>query len=123
MFVKVYTDVGKKCPVIMTARVIRQESSNYHIKYLSPTGDKYNGKQIYRFEDSVYEIDDDSITEFMDSSDGFIPIEDGFIKDESDSDYYPTSESDSESESVSYDESENEYEDDECDWGEENYDD
>lgn len=112
MFVNVYTDIGKSRPVILTAKVVQREGQNFKIQYLSPTGDKYNGRPLYQYEDKVYTVDEESITECHDENDeeciGYKKVEFGFIEDsESDSEYQPScSDVESESESMYEEESE-----------------
>ena len=117
MIVQVLTDIGKKKPVVLSAKVIESKDSVYKIKYLSPTSDMYNGKRLYRYENEVYDIDEESITEKVNDEFfiGFKKVEDGFIKTDSESDYVPSEDesyySDSSSESVTeseQDEEENE---------------
>lgn len=129
--VKVYTDIGLKKPVILIAKICKQSpKKRYHIKYLSPTDTKHNGKRVYNYENIIYEIDDSSISEYLNTDNerdiGYHKIDDGgFIKmSDIDSDYEPSaSDEDDESESESLvDEDENE-EDEEEDFSEEEDDD
>jgi len=113
MFVNVYTDIGKSRPVILTAKVVEREGQNFKIQYLCPSGDKYNGKPLYQYEDIVYTVDEESITECHDENDeeciGYKKVEFGFIEESSDSssEYQPScSDIESESESMYEDESE-----------------
>lgn len=104
MIVQVLTDVGKKKPIIMNAKVIDKSDTTFKIQYLSPTSELFNGKRLYKYETDVYEIEEDSITDTVidERCIGFKKIdEDGFIKTDSDNDYCPSeSESDYDSESV-----------------------
>lgn len=105
MLLKVFTDVGKPKPVALFAKVFKKiKKGHYQIKYLSPTTERYNGKLIHKYEEDVYDIDDDSIIEYIKSDEksiGYTIIDDiGFIKDDTDSDY-ELSESESEKESLS----------------------
>lgn len=111
MFVNVYTDIGKSKPVILTAKVIQREGQNFKIKYLSPTGEKYNGKTLYQYEDQVYTVDEESITECKDENDeecvGYKRVEFGFIEESDESEYQPScSDIESESESMYEEDSE-----------------
>lgn len=112
MFVNVYTDIGKSRPVILTAKVIQREGQNFKIKYLSPTGEKYNGKTLYQYEDQVYTVDEESITECKDENDeecvGYKKVEFGFIEEsDTESEYQPScSDVDTESESMYEEDSE-----------------
>jgi len=102
--VKVWTDAGGSKPVAMLARVVEERDGVYTVQYFSGTEDRDHGRIIYRYEDETYEIDDDSITEYLDSVDesdvGYIKIaEDAWVKDsESDEDYVPSEEEDEEGE-------------------------
>jgi hypothetical protein len=102
MIVRVYTDDGHKRPVNLLASVVKENEGIYHIKYLSPTDDIFEGKQIFKFEDEIYDIDDTSITEFLDELPGFRQVEQGYVKDDTESEYCPSEDLDSESESYSY---------------------
>lgn len=88
--VRVFTDVGGLKPVHLIAKIFEIRESTYMIRYLSPTDDKKHGKIIYRYEDETYEIGDESISKYMDTSDesdlGFRSIGDGgFIMTDNDS--------------------------------------
>lgn len=106
--VRVWTDIGQKKPKPLLARIVSTKSKIYTIQYLSPTEDRLKGKTIYRYEDDTYEVDDDSIYEYLSLSNeldmGFNEIESGYIKDDSDEDYIP-SEDEPESEDASDDDS------------------
>lgn len=92
MIVQVLTDVGKKKPIVLCAKVVETNDSVYKIKYLSPTSDLFNGKRLYRYETETYEIDEESITEKLNDEifGGFKKVDDGFIKTDSDTDYIPS---------------------------------
>lgn len=104
MILKVYTDVGEDKPVAMYAKVCEKNGDIYTIKYLSPTRDRESGKVVYRYEEETYEITDDSIMEYIPGDElniGFVESIDGYVKDDSDSDYESDSDSiESESESL-----------------------
>ena len=127
---RVWTDVGQKKPKPLLARIINTKSKMYTIQYLSPTEDKLKGRTIYRYEDETYEIDDDSIYEYLSLSNeqdmGFTEIENGYIKDDSDEEYMPSDGSENEEtddeteEDESGEEDEEEFEDDDYS-DEENY--
>ena len=109
--VRVWTDVGARKPVALLAKVVEKDGVIFTIRYLSECEDK-----IWRYEVDTYEIDDDSITEYLNTDHeddiGFVQAEDGFVKlmGEEDDDYVPT---DEDSEEVSDDEEEEEFEDEE----------
>jgi hypothetical protein len=95
--VRVWTDVGARKPVPLLAKIVEKNGVIFTIRYLSESDDK-----IWRYEEDSYEIDDDSVAEYLktDSEEviGFVPHDDGFIKIDSDSDYTPSSEEDTEDE-------------------------
>ena len=102
--VRVWTDVGARKPVALLAKIIEKDGVILTIRYLSESAD-----HIWRYETDTYEIDDDSIAEYLktDKEDdiGFVAHEDGFLKVESDEDYVPSDE-ESDAESDSFEESE-----------------
>jgi hypothetical protein len=114
--VRVWTDVGSEKNVSLVARIIETNGPIFTIQFLSPTETKdKHGCTIYKYEDETYQIDDDSITHYLDTSDegdiGFVSIGEGeWIRtgDESDEDYIP-------SEEDSDDDDEEDEEDDEVD--------
>lgn len=120
--IKVWTDAGGSKPVAMLARVIDERDGLYTVQYFSATEDRDHGRIIYRYEDETYEIDDDSITEYMDSVDesdmGYIKIaEDAWVKDSSDSDEdYVPSEEDEEGEEEEEEDPEDEEDEDQEDY-------
>jgi len=91
--VKVWTDVGGKKPVALLAKIIERDGVILTIKYLTAGKD-----QIWRYEQDTYEIEDESIAEYLKTDDetkiGFIASGDGFIEEEinSDDDYEPDEE-------------------------------
>ena len=97
--VKVWTDVGGRKPAALLAKIIEKDGVIFTIRYLT------SGKDgIWRYEDDTYEIDDDSIAEYLKSDNetdiGFIATDDGgFIREEeSDKDYEPSGSEDDEEE-------------------------
>ena len=98
--VRVWTDVGSDKNVSLVARIIETNGPIFTIQFLSPTEFKdKHGCTIYKYEDDTYQIDDDSITHYLDTSDegdvGFVSVGDGeWIRtsDESDEDYIPSEE-------------------------------
>jgi hypothetical protein len=102
--VRVWTDVGSRKPVPLLAKIVEENGVIFTIRYLSESDDK-----IWRYEEDPYVVDDESIAEYLKTSDesdvGFSPIDDGFIKVESDDDYVP---SDEEEEDEDEDEEESE---------------
>jgi hypothetical protein len=91
--VRVWTDVGSRKPVPLLAKIVEENGVIFTIRYLSESDDK-----IWRYEEDTYEVDDESIAEYLKTSDecdiGFAPLEDGFVKIESDDDYLPSDEED-----------------------------
>lgn len=89
--VRVWTDVGSRKPVPLLAKIVEENGVIFTIRYLSESDDK-----IWRYEEDTYEIDTDSIAEYLKTSDesdiGFSPFEDGFVKVDTDDDYVPSDE-------------------------------
>ena len=120
--IRVYTDNGGLKPVHLLAKIFDVRDDTFSIRYLSPTDDTKHGKKIYRYEEEIYQVTDESISEYLnvdDESDiGFTELPcGGFIYTDSDSDYAPdedcSDEDDSESESVSVVDSDEDPEDEE----------
>jgi len=117
--VRVWTDVGSDKNVSLVARIIETNGPIFTIQFLSPTETKdKHGCTIYRYEDETYQIDDDSITHYLDTSDegdvGFVSVGEGeWIRtsDESDEDYIP-SEEDSDDDEDDDEEDEEDFEED-----------
>jgi hypothetical protein len=90
---------------------VHTQDEVFTIRFLSPTEDKdKHGRTIYRYEDDTYEIDDDSVTHYLETDIeediGFKAIdESGWVRenDDPDDEWVPSDE----------DEDENEDEDDE----------
>lgn len=96
--VRVWTDVGARKPVALLAKIIEKDGVILTIRYLSESDD-----HIWRYETDTYEIDDDSVAEYLKTESelelGFVAHEDGgFLKVDQDEDYVP-SEEDGESDS------------------------
>ena len=91
--VRVWTDVGSRKPVPLLAKIVERNGVIFTIRYLSESDDK-----IWRYEEDTYEIDNDSIAEYLKTDDeqdvGFRPCDDGFVKTDSDEDYVPSDEED-----------------------------
>jgi len=108
--VRVWTDVGARKPAALLAKIIEKDGVILTIRYLSESDD-----HVWRYETDTYEIDDDSIAEYLktDKEDdiGFVAHEDGFLKVESDEDYVPSEEDESDSYEDSDDEESDEDED------------
>jgi len=104
--VRVWTDVGSDKNVSLIARIVETNGPIFTIQYLSPTENKdKHGCTVYKYEDEMYEIDDDSITHYLETSDegdiGFVSTGNGeWIRtgDESDDDYIPSEEDESDDE-------------------------
>jgi hypothetical protein len=116
--VRVWTDIGQKKPKPLLARIVNSKAKLYTIQYLSPTEDRIKGRTVYRYEDETYEIDDDSIYEYLNLSTefdmGFVEVEGGYIKDDSDCEYVPSGSENEESDEAT-DEEDTEDDDDEED--------
>ena len=95
--VRVWTDVGARKPAALLAKIIERDGVILTIRYLTESDD-----HIWRYEEDTYEIDDDSIAEYLKTDReedlGFMIHDDGFIKVESDEDYVPSSEDESDDE-------------------------
>jgi len=96
-FVRVWTDVGARKPVPLLAKIVERDGVIFTIRYLSESDDK-----IWRYEDDEYEVDDESIAEYLNTENeedvGFVPSGDGFIKADTDEDYVPDEEDEDEDE-------------------------
>ena len=97
--VRVWTDVGARKPVPLLARIEEKDGVIFTIRYLSETT-----KGIWSWEDDTYEIDDDSIAEWIGTDEaedaGYTEVDDGaWIREDSDSDYIPSESDTSESSS------------------------
>ena len=129
--VRVWTDVGSDKNVSLVARIIETNGPIFTIQFLSPTETKdKHGCTIYKYEDETYQIDDDSITHYLDTSDegdvGFVSVGEGeWIRtsDESDEDYIPSEEDSDDDEEDEEDEEDFEEDDVEEDDVEDDYDD
>jgi len=110
--VRVWTDVGARKPAALLAKIIERDGVILTIRYLTESDD-----HIWRYEEDTYEIDDDSIAEYLKTDReedlGFMIHDDGFIKVESDEDYVPSSEDESEDEEDDMTEEEDEEENEE----------
>jgi hypothetical protein len=111
--VRVWTDVGARKPAALLAKIIEKDGVILTIKYLSESSVDH----IWRYEDDTYEIDDDSVAEYLNTDSeleiGFIQREDGFVRIDSDEDYVPSDEdSDSDEEDESLEDSDEDEEDD-----------
>ena len=103
--VRVWTDIGTGKNVSLYARVVSEHDGVFTIQYLSQTEDKQHGRTIYRYEDDTYEVDDNSITHYLETDIeedvGFKRIDEtGWIReaDEEDDDYVPSEEDDDDEE-------------------------
>lgn len=106
--VKVWTEIDEngKCQSL-PAKIVSKKGNVFKISYLSPSDERDSKhRRIYKYEDDVYEVTDESITEYLDSSSeldlGFQNIgDDKFVKydytsEDEDSDYVPDEEDDDE---------------------------
>lgn len=124
--VRVYTDTGDIKPVNLLAKIFDIQDKTFSIRYLSPTEETCHGKKIYRYEEEVYEVTDESISEYLDTSDegdlGFKELPcGGFIYTDSDSDYAPDEDSDMSSDISESVVSEDEYGEEEDDYEDEDW--
>jgi hypothetical protein len=63
--VRVWTDIGARKPVALLAKVIEKDGFILTIKYLSEGPD-----HVWRYEDDTYDIDDDSVAEYLKTDHG-----------------------------------------------------
>lgn len=109
--VRVWTDVGARKPVALLAKIEEKDGVIFTIRYLSETA-----KGVWAWEDDTYDIDDDSIAEYLKTDViedlGFRAFGDegAYVKYESDEDYVPETSDEEESDD---DEEDEEDEDDE----------
>lgn len=109
--VRVWTDVGARKPVALLAKIEEKDGVIFTIRYLSETA-----KGVWAWEDDTYDIDDDSIAEYLKTDViedlGFRAFGDegAYVKCESDDDYVPETSDEEES-----DDDEEDEEDDETD--------
>lgn len=129
--IKVWTDTGRGKPAALIAKIIHTNPPNMTIKYLSKTDEEYKGCTIWRYEDETYEIDDESVTEWLETDEeleiGYkvLPHDtEAFVYYESDGDYAPSEEEgsdDGDDESVEDEDYEDDFGDDyedeeDCAW-------
>lgn len=115
--VRVWTDVGQKKPKALVAKIFKKKGGVYTIRYLSAIPE--NAK-VFRYEEDEYEVDDDSISEWLETDIegdiGFDSQPDGsYIKIDSDPDYEPSESEESESDFEDEDEDEDEEEEESLD--------
>ena len=131
MIVRVWTDIGTGKNVSLVARIVDTKDAIFTIQYLSPTEDKdKHGCTIYRYEEETYEIDDDSITHYLDTDDetevGFKQTDCGGwirIDEESDDDYVPSEDDEDDEEDEEDDEEDDIEDEDDVDDYEDDYED
>jgi hypothetical protein len=116
--VRVWTDVGARKPAALLAKIIEKDGVILTIRYLSESDD-----HIWRYETDTYEIDDDSVAEYLKTNSeteiGFVEHEDGFLRVDSDEDYVPSGEDASESDSYEDSDDDDEAEEEDFDEDEE----
>lgn len=112
--VRVWTDVGARKPVALLAKIIEKDGVILTVKYLTEGSD-----HVWRYEDDTYDIDDDSIAEYLKTDHeediGFRIHEDGFLKVDLDEDYIPSTSEDSSDEDDEEDVEEDDFAEDEED--------
>jgi hypothetical protein len=99
--VRVWTNVGQKKPKALLAKIFSSaEGPVYTIRYLSADSEEDDhGRVIHKYEDESYEVDDDSVAEWLGLDDeteiGFTSVGEGaWVKGDPDSDYVPESSED-----------------------------
>jgi hypothetical protein len=130
--VRVWTNVGQKKPKALLAKIFSSaEGPVYSIRYLSADSEEdEHGRLVHRYEDETYEVDDDSMAEWLgfdeEADIGFTCIGDGaWVKGDPDSDYIPDSDEEDETDEeedapTEDDEAEEDYGDDDDEGPEEN---
>jgi ribonuclease E len=88
------------------------------MRYLSSVSE--DGRTIFRYEEDSYQVDDDSVAEWLGTDDetdlGFIQIDDdSWVKEDNDSDYVPDSSEEEDSTDEEEDEEDEEEEEEEND--------
>jgi hypothetical protein len=126
--VRVWTDTGNKKPSALLAKIIDNKPPVYVIRYLSKTDQEYKGCTVWRYEDDTYEVEDDSISEWLETDDelevGFKTIGDeAFIFYDSDTDYVPSDDDDDDETTTDDDDDEEDAEEFSDDYDESEYDD
>jgi len=122
--VRVWTNVGQKKPKALLAKIFSSaEGPVYTIRYLSSESEEDDhGRLIHRYETETYEVDDDSVAEWLGVDDeedlGYTRVSEGaWVKGDPDSDYVPDSSDEDEDteddEDEPTDEEEEEYEEEE----------
>lgn len=96
--VRVWTNVGQKKPKALLAKIFSSaEGPEYSIRYLSSVSEEDDkGRTIFRYEDDIYTVDDESICEWLGTDEetdvGYSCAGAGaWVKGDSDSDYVPDS--------------------------------
>jgi hypothetical protein len=110
--IKVWTDLGGRKHVALLAKILEKSKRGvYTISYLSVTEDKDHGRPVYRYEDEHYEIDDEHICEYLNTSDeadaGYATTQETgwYVKQsDSDDDYVPSDDEESDDEESDVDE-------------------
>ena len=102
--VRVWTDVGQRKPVPLLAKIIERNGVIFTIRYLTE-----GAGGVWSYEDDTYDVDDESISEYLNSESeeslGFMKIGDNeFTKDSSDDDYVPSDDEDDDDEEDEEDE-------------------
>ena len=125
--VKVLTCIGADSskPSILPAKIVATRGTMYTIRYMSPTDvrDPQN-RMIFKYEEETYDITEDSISEYLDTTDemdiGYLPISsEEYVRvpvseSDSDDDYHESDENsseDSDKDSEPDDNDEGEYDD------------
>ena len=99
--IRVLVDAGLEKHVYLIARIVRTQGTVFTIQFLSPTDEHTKHDQtIYKYEDETYDIEDDSISHYYDTSNesdiGYKQVDVGaWVKfDDIDEDYSPSEEED-----------------------------
>lgn len=94
-FLRVYTDTGGNKPVILYAKVVKDQGKVYEIRYFSPMKKLYDGQTLFNYESVSYTVDDESVVDVIQGDDeraiGYQKVHDGWVRlNESDPDYEPS---------------------------------
>ena len=93
--IDVLVELDDGTETIMLANIVEESEDSYTVVYMSPTNKSWDdGRTIYRWEDTYYTIDKESVAGFYDSTHeedaDMIEVENGWIKNNIESDYEPS---------------------------------
>ena len=93
--VDVLVELDDGTQTTLLANIVEEHEDSYTVVYMVPTKKSWDdGRTIYRWEDDYYTIDKESVSGFYDSTNeedaGYIEVERGWIKENTESDYEPS---------------------------------